>query len=130
VSSVDTSPNTLCFLREVYLVSSALLHYGHSGDVFAFVRKSGSGATSVVNAVWWNLTYLDVDGVCLLAGRWLHVLGRGFRSTRALKLKPSGIWSARSLRFRSLVTSVSAKDVRGSRFIVSVSGAWKIRVLF
>ena len=74
VSSVHTSPNTLCFLREAYLVSSALLQSGHFCDALISAKVSGSGATSVVNVVRWNLVCLDIDGVCLLVG-WLSLVG-------------------------------------------------------
>jgi hypothetical protein len=40
--------------------------------------------------------------------------------------KPSGVLSARALRFRSFITSVLAKGVGGSGFMVKVSGALKL----
>jgi hypothetical protein len=62
VSSVDTSPNTVCFLIEAYSITSVLLYSGHSGAALALASESGSGATSVVNVVRYRL---DVDGVYL-----------------------------------------------------------------
>ena len=82
VSSVDTSPNTWCFLREAYSVSSALLHYGHSGEALASASEAGSGATLVLNVVRCTLVDLEFNGASLLIGSTLSVPGNEFRSTR------------------------------------------------
>ena len=63
---------------------------------------------------------------CLL-GRVFPVPGRGCRMTRGSVEKPSGVFSARALRFRRLTTYVLANDVGGSGFRVRVSGAVKLR---
>lgn len=41
--------------------------------------------------------------------------------------KPSRVFSARDLKFNNLLTSVLGKVVGGSRFMVKVSGAVKLR---
>ena len=82
----------------------------------------------------WTLGLLEGRGLDIglsggLLGRVFPVPGSGCLIIRGWVEKPSGVASARALRFRSLVTSVLAREVGGSGLKVSVSGAVKLRGL-
>ena len=62
-----------------------------------------------------------------LLGRFVPVPGRGCLIILGSDENPSGVFSARDLRFRSLITFVFERAVGGSGFIVKISGAMKFR---
>lgn len=60
-------------------------------------------------------------------GKTLQVPGIGFRIIRSSIENPYGVFLARVLKLRSVVTSVLVNEVGGYGFIVRVSGASKFR---
>ena len=62
-------------------------------------------------------------GATLFCGKEFHIPGSGFRMMRELVANPSGTLLAMDFRCSNLVTSISCKEVGGSGFMVSFSGA-------